>query len=155
MIRRVGKVMINILAVENEQQTASLIYSALSQREKYHLAIVESGYTALEAIELKQFDVIIIDRDLSYMNGAKTARKIRARVGRENAPFVITAPFFTKDDVEEFLPFGVFDFWERPVSIQRIRLTVDMIAKGWKGPRDNLVSYKEFLDRNGKTAEKV
>lgn len=142
--------MINILAVENDRQTASLIYSALSQREKYHLAIVESGYTALEAIGQKQFDVIIIDRDLSYMNGAKTALTIRERINDDYPPFVITAPFFTKDDVEEFLPSGVFDFWERPVSIQRIRLTVDMIARGWKSQRDNLVSYREFLERNGK-----
>ncbi len=147
--------MINILAVENDQQTASMIYSALSQREKYHLAVVESGYTALEAIAQKQFNIIIIDRDLSYMNGAKTAEKIRERLGDENPPFVITAPFFTRDDVEEFLPFGVFDFWERPVSIQRIRLTVDMIAKSWRSKRDNLVNYREFLDRNGKDTERI
>ena len=147
--------MINILAVENDQQTASMIYSALSQREKYHLAVVESGYTALEAIIQKKFGVIIIDRDLSYMNGVKTAGKIRERLGSENPPFVITAPFFTRDDVEEFLPFGVFDFWERPVSIQRIRLTVDMIAKSWRSKRDNLVTYREFLDRNGKDTERI
>lgn len=147
--------MTNILAVENDQQTASMIYSALSQREKYHLAIVESGYTALEAITQKQFDLIIIDRDLSYMNGVKTAGKIREKLGGDKPPFVITAPFFTRDDVEELLPFGVFDFWERPVSIQRIRLTVDMIAKSWKSQRDNLVNYREFLDRNGKDTERI
>lgn len=146
--------MINILAVENDRQTASLIYSALSDREKYHLAIVESGYTALEAVQLKRFDIIIIDRDLSYMNGAKTAKKIREKLGFELSPFVITAPLFTRDDVEEFLPFGIFDFWERPVGIQRIRLTVDTVAKGWKGPNDNLVNYREFLERNGKKDEK-
>lgn len=142
--------MINVLAVENHQPTASLIYSALSQRERYHLAIVESGYTALEAIGLKKFDVIIIDKNLSYMNGAKTAQTLRDRLKGGYPPFVITAPFFTKDDVEEFLPTGVFDFWERPVGIQRIRLTVDTIARGWKSDRDNLASYKEFLERNGK-----
>ena len=146
--------MINILAAENDRQTASLIYSALSEREKYHLAIVESGYTALEAIEQKRFDIIIIDRDLSYMNGAKTAKKIRERLGFEFSPFVITAPFFTRDDVEEFLPFGIFDFWERPVGIQRIRLTVDTVARGWRSSKDNLVNYREFLDRNGKSDEK-
>lgn len=142
--------MINILAAENDRQTASLIYSTLSDKEKYHLAVVESGYTALEAIAQKRFDIIIIDRDLSYMNGAKTAQKIRERLGAELSPFVITAPEFSRDDVEEFIPFGVFDFWEMPVSIQRIRLTVDTVAKGWKGQRDNLLNYREFLERNGK-----
>ena len=142
--------MINILAAENDRQTASLIYSALSEREKYHLAVVESGYTALEAIAQKRFDIIIIDRDLSYMNGAKTAQKIRERLGSEISPFVITAPEFSRDDVEEFIPFGVFDFWEIPVSIQRIRLTVNTVAEGWKGQRDNLLNYREFLERNGK-----
>lgn len=143
--------MINILAVENDRQTASLIYSALSDKEKYHLAVVESGYRALEAVELKRFNIIIIDRDLSYMNGAKTAKKIREKLGFEFSPFVVTAPFFTRDDVEEFLHLGIFDFWERPVSIQRIRLTVDTVAKGWKGSKDNLANYREFLDRNGKS----
>ncbi|MBD5082188.1 MAG: response regulator [Ruminococcaceae bacterium] len=144
--------MINILAAENDRQTASLIYSALSDKEKYHLAIVESGYTALEAIGQKRFDIIIIERDLSYMNGVVTARKIRERLGSEMSPFVITAPEFSREEVEDFIPYGIFDFWERPVSIQRIRLAVNAVAEGWKGQRDNLLNYREFLERNGKKA---
>ncbi len=140
--------MINILAVEQDQQLASVIYYALSDKSCYHLAVVGSGYTALEAIEKKKFDLIIIARDISYMNGFKTATKIRERIGFEVSPFVITAPEFSQEDVEEFLPLGVFDFWEMPVSPQRIRLAADMVGKYWKSGKDNLASYREFLDRN-------
>lgn len=142
--------MINILAVEHDRQIASVIYRALSDKSLYHLAVVESGYTAMEAIEQKRFDLIIIDRDLSYMNGFKTAAKIRARLGFEVSPFVITAPEFRREDIEELLPSGVFDFWEMPVSPQRIRLTADMVGRYWRSERDNLGSYREFLDRNGR-----
>lgn len=142
--------MINILAVGHDREMASLIYYALSDKSRYHLAMVELGYTAIEAIGQKQFDVIIIDRDISYMSGLKTAYKLRGALGDNISPFVITAPEFTQSDIEDFLSLGVFDFWEMPVSVQRIKLAVDMIAKEWKGDRDNLKSYREFLERNGK-----
>lgn len=140
--------MINILAVEQDQQLASVIYYALSDKSRYHLAVVGTGYTALEAIEQKRFDLIIVSKNLSYMNGYKTAVKIRERLGFEASPFVMTAPEFSREEVEEFLPLGVFDFWEMPVSPQRIRLAADMVGRYWKSGRDNLVSYGEFLDRN-------
>lgn len=141
--------MINILAVENNQRTASRIYSALSDRSRYHLAIVESGYTALEAISLKKFDLIIIDRDLSFLSGYKTALSLRKRLGDDKSPFVIVGYNFTRDEVEDFIPTGVFDFWQPTVSVQRMRLTVDTVAEGWRSDNDNLKNYGEYLRRKG------
>lgn len=141
--------MINILAVENNQQIASRIYSALSDRSRYHLAIVESGYTALEAIGLKKFDLIIIDRDLSFLSGYKTALSLRKRLGDDKSPFVIVGYNFTRDEVETFIPTGVFDFWQPTVSAQRIRLTVDTVAQDWRSDSDNLKNYGEYLRRKG------
>ncbi len=139
--------MINILAVENNRKAASQIYAALSDKSRYHLAVVESGYTALEAIGQKNFHLIIIDRDLAYMNGLKTAQKIRSILGNETTPFVISAPKLTREEIEYFLPTGVFDFWEAPLSISRIRLTADMAEK-WRSRNDNILSYAEYLERN-------
>lgn len=140
--------MINILAVENDRRNASQIYSALSDRSRYHLAICELGYTALEAIEEKKFDLIIIARDLPYLSGLKTARTIRRRLGMSVSPFVITAPSFNRGEVEDFIVTGVFDFWEEPLRTQRIRLTADSVPQ-WQGTQDNLLSYREYLQRNG------
>ena len=139
--------MINILAVENDSKNASQIYSTLSDRSRYHLAICESGYTALEAVGEKKFDMIIIARDLPYINGLKTARTIRRRIGMDISPFIITAPSFTRDEIEEFVQTGVFDFWEYPLSVQRIRLAAESISQ-WQGTQDNLQNYKEYALRN-------
>ena len=51
------------------------------------------------------------------------------------------------EEVDEFIKTGVFDFWEPPLNIQRIKLTVDSIAEGWRSPKDNLKNYSEYLDR--------
>lgn len=139
--------MINILAVENDRLNASQIYSALSDRSRYHLAICELGYTALEAVSQKRFDLIIIARDLPYLSGFKTAQTIRRRIGMNVSPFIITAPSFNRDDVEEFISTGVFDFWEEPLRTQRIRLAADSSPQ-WQGTQDNLLNYKEYLQRN-------
>lgn len=140
--------MINILAVENDRFNASQIYSTLSDKSRYHLAICESGYTALEAVEQKRFDMIIIDRDLPYLNGLKTARHIRRKIGIHVSPFIIIAPSFEMEEVNEFISTGVFDFWETPLRPQRIKLAVDS-APQWQGEQDNLRNYKEYLARNG------
>ncbi len=142
--------MINILAVENNQKIASLIYSALSDRNRYHLAVVESGYTAIEAIGLKKFDLIIIDRDLSFFSGIKTAQSLRKRLSFNISPFVVTSGSrLTETEAEEFIKTGVFDFWEPPLNIQRVRLTADSVAESWNSPKDNLKNYTEYFDRLG------
>ena len=139
--------MINILAVEKDGRNASLIYSVLSDKSRYHLAICESGYTALEAVGQKRFDMIIIARDLPYLSGLKTAHNIRRRIGMDVSPFIITAPSFTRDEVDEFISTGVFDFWEGPLRPQRVKLAADN-SPMWQGVQDNLQSYKEYMDRN-------
>lgn len=140
--------MINVLAVIKNQKLESQMYAALSDGSRYHLAVVDSGFTALEAIGQKRFHLIVIARDLTYMNGMKTAEKIRNIMGvEEPPPFAIAAPRFTREEIEDFLTVGVFDFWESPLSLQRIRLTVDMAAK-WRSRNDNLLSYGEYLERN-------
>lgn len=142
--------LINILAVENNQKTVSLIYSALSDQSRYHLAVVESGYTAIEAIGLKKFELIIIDRDLNFLSGIKTAKSLRKRLSFNISPFVVTCGNkLTVPEGEEFIKTGVFDFWEPPLNIQRIKLTVDSVAEGWRSPKDNLKNYSEYLDRLG------
>lgn len=139
--------MINILAVEHDGKNASLIYSTLSDRSRYHLAICDTGYTALEAVEQKKFDMIIIARDLPYLSGLKTARTIRRRIGMNRSPFIITAPSFNREEVDEFIQTGVFDFWEYPLSAQRIRLAAESM-KQWEGIQDNLQNYGEYAVRN-------
>lgn len=141
--------MINILAVENNQQKSSVIYSALSDKSRYHLAIVDSGYTAIEAVGLKKFDLIIIERDLSFLSGLKTARSLRKRLSDDISPFVIIGEKLEQQEAEEFISTGVFDFWEPPLSIQRIRLTAESVAGGWKSPKDNIKNYGEYLERLG------
>ncbi|MCM1298569.1 MAG: response regulator, partial [[Eubacterium] siraeum] len=106
--------MINILAVENNRKISTQIYAALSDKSRYHLAVVESGYTALEAIGQKRFHLIIIGRDLAYMSGLKTAQKIRSILGDETPPFVICAAQFSREEIEDFLPTGIFDVLESP-----------------------------------------
>lgn len=142
--------MINILAVENDQKKASVIYSALSDRSRYHLAIVDSGYTAIEAIGQKKFDLIIIERDLSFMNGLKTARSLRKRLPGFLPPFVVIGGELEEEEAEAFISTGVFDFWTSPLSIQRIRLTIESVAAEWRSPNDNIKNYGEYLDRLGR-----
>ncbi|MBD5103629.1 MAG: response regulator [Ruminococcaceae bacterium] len=142
--------MINILAVENNQKKSSVIYSALSDKSRYHLAIVDSGYTAIEAVGLKKFDLIIIERDLSFLSGLKTAQSLRKRLSDNISPFVIIGEKLEEQEVEDFISTGVFDFWQPPLSIQRIRLTVESVANGWRSPMDNLKNYREYLERLGR-----
>lgn len=79
----------------------------------------------------------------------KTAVNLRKKLGYDVSPFVVTCNNLTDEEAEEFIRTGVFDFWETPISVQRIRLTVDCVAEGWRSDKDNLKSYKEYSERVG------
>ena len=136
--------MYNILAVECYMNVSDIINQALSDATQYNVVIVDSGYTALEAIKLKRFDMAFIENDLPYLSGLKTARALRRYIGFERTPFVILVPELDEALISEYAGSGVADFIEIPLKSSRIKTSAEAILKNWKTPNDNIKNYIDF-----------
>ena len=135
--------MYNILLAECYPQLAESFRSALADRSRYNLVVVDSGYTALEAVDLKRFDLIIIENDLPYLSGLKTARNLRKKL-----TFVIVVPSLERETVEDYFGCGVADFLTIPLRALKIQSVVERILTTWKSDKDNLRNYDHMLKNN-------
>jgi len=71
-----------ILVVDDEKPVREIL-AALLRQEGYNVVVAEGGHTAIEAIEVFTFDLVIVDIFMPGMNGLETIK-----VFRQNAPDV-------------------------------------------------------------------
>ena len=83
---------VKILIVDDDPLSIFLSEKLLTKQ--YFTHSVQSGYEALELLQKKQFDIILMDINLDDINmdGIKTMRKIRENPDtKDNAIFALTA----------------------------------------------------------------
>ncbi len=66
-----------ILVVDDEKPVRETL-SALLRQEGYDVVVAEGGHSAVEAIEVFTFDLVIVDIFMPGMNGLETIRVFRA-----------------------------------------------------------------------------
>ena len=74
-----------ILVVDDEQPVRDTL-AALLRQEGYNVVVAEGGHSAVEAIEVFTFDLVIVDIFMPGMNGLETIKVFRA--GAPHVPIV-------------------------------------------------------------------
>jgi DNA-binding response OmpR family regulator len=69
---------LSILVVEDDSEIAALLHAAL-QAEGYRVELAINGRAALEALELRQPDVLLLDLMLPDVDGLEVAARVRQR----------------------------------------------------------------------------
>ncbi len=106
-----------------------------------HIDTATSGDEALELVKENTYDIIFMDYNMPYMDGAETTRMIRGYADEENdadkSLYYSDVPIIalTGDTLEEskdvFISSGMNDFVEKPVSkIMLFKNIAEMVAKG-------------------------
>ena len=76
------------------------------------------GKKAVEMAQKETYDLIIMDIELTDMNGIEAARMIRNIPGYKNTPMIAVTAFAMKGDRERFLSSGFNDYVEKPIDVQ-------------------------------------
>ena len=107
----------NILMVEDNRINQQ-VGLRLLQRLGYSSDIVSNGREALEAIENKKYDIILMDLQMPEMDGIEATRIIRAEFN-DPAPYIIAITANAlKRDYEACKMVGMNDFLTKPVKIE-------------------------------------
>jgi YesN/AraC family two-component response regulator len=91
-----------------------------------------NGEEAFQRIELKQYDVILLDLDMPGMSGLDV---IKTYVGKhqqpkQKLPFIIVSGLLNSETVQEAVTLGIKDFLAKPVTWQALTEKVkEFIAK--------------------------
>ncbi len=77
---------------------------------------VESGYEALEMIDIKEYDLVLMDLRMPKMDGAETLERIRKEYPEFDTPVVVLTADIMNDVKERLLASGFTAFLAKPVS---------------------------------------
>ncbi len=140
-----------ILVVEDEEALALLTRYNL-EKEGYEVKCVNSGTAALEAVEERIPDLIVLDWMLPGMNGIEVCQEIRALEYTKDLPVImLTARSQEADRLKGFIT-GADDYMTKPFSPKELSARIKSILKRAKPSLlEAEISYGEIkVDNNRK-----
>ena len=105
-----------ILLVEDDEINRLVALSIL-QNGGHQVEVAENGLQALEAVEARAFDVILMDRHMPEMGGLEATRRIRAMEGlNATLPVIGVTAAVDERDAAACLEAGMDDVITKPID---------------------------------------
>lgn len=96
----------------------------------YEVSTVRSGRSALQLLRQEQFDLIVLDIMLPYINGFDVCKRLRES-GDETPIIMLTAKIQEKDRVQG-LDLGADDYITKPFSVAELLARVRAISRRFR-----------------------
>ena len=113
----------NILIVDDNPKNLQILGNHL-QMEGFHIEFALNGNTALEWIENKEFDLILLDINMPEMDGYETFKIIKSNPLNHNIPIIfLTANTDTESIVNAF-DLGAVDYITKPFNQKELNARV-------------------------------
>jgi CheY-like chemotaxis protein len=93
----------------------------------FHVDSAEDGREALAAFDRCDYDLILMDCEMPFVDGYEATRRIRAAEtasNRKKAPIVALTGYATGEDRDKCLEAGMDDFLGKPFTLNEIRETI-------------------------------
>ncbi|MDY0040430.1 MAG: sigma-54 dependent transcriptional regulator [Desulforhabdus sp.] len=116
---------LEILVVEDEAFQREMLREFLST-EGHRVETAEGGKDALDLIENRYFDLILLDLRMPDMDGLETLREIK-KDNPEMDTLIVTA-FGTIETAVEAMKAGARDYITKPIDIEELSLLIRRIA---------------------------
>ena len=102
------------------------------ERVGYYVRYASNGESALEALEEDSFDCVLMDIEMSVLNGLDATRSIRSgKAGEKNRSVPIIGMSAHQGElVSEFISTGINTFLNKPVELELLESTVEELIRG-------------------------
>jgi PAS domain S-box-containing protein len=114
-----------ILLVEDNPISQNLEMKILRE-VGYDVDAVSNGHDAIEAIKTGSFDVVLMDVEMTDMDGLTATKKVRDLPGiNGRIPIIAVTAHSSMKDREKCLAAGMDDYIAKPINIHFLKLTID------------------------------
>jgi len=115
------KLPLKILLAEDNFTNQELVVT-LMRKMGYTIDAVENGRKALEIMEHKSYDIILMDVQMPVMNGIEATQEIIKKYPEENRPYIIAVTANAMPgDRERFLEAGMIDYLSKPIRFKDVQ----------------------------------
>jgi CheY-like chemotaxis protein len=113
-----AKYPLNILIAEDNPVNQTLI-SMVMKKLGYQPVIAVNGLKAVEALNEKQYDIVLMDVQMPEMDGLEATQLIRAQLHYQPIIIAVTANAM-QDDKEACLQAGMDDYISKPIQLDKL-----------------------------------
>ena len=134
-----------ILIVDDEPAIRKSLTGLLTD-EGYEVVSADNGYEALKLIDEDPPDLVLLDIWLPGMDGIETLKEIK-----QNHPYLPVVMITGHGSIETAViatKFGAFDFLEKPLSIDKIILTINNSLNFRNIEEENIYLKSKILEKN-------
>jgi len=133
-----------ILFVDDETEILSIVEQYLNGHG-YQVTVSDNGARALELTRDKVFDIIFTDLKMPEVGGLELLRAVK-ETSPETEVIILTG-YGTVDSAVEALKLGSYDYLQKPIEFERLKIMIDRIIEKQTLQKENILIKKRLRDR--------
>ena len=133
----------SILIVEDEPEIRELLNFALT-RAGFDVAEAESGEKALQYLDQKLPDLMVVDWMLPGMSGVELAKRIRKDELAGTMPLLMLTARTDESDLLKSFAHGIDDYMSKPFSPKELIVRIKALLRRAGTPDDNVIQAGEL-----------
>jgi len=120
-----------ILIVDDEKTNIDMLINLLkSTTNQYRIIPVFSGEKALEAVQKRKIDLILLDIVMPQMNGYEVCKVLKSQNSTKDIPILFITSSSDDASIEKAYNFGASDYVTKPIRalelLSRVRLNLKL-----------------------------
>jgi len=115
------------ILIVDDNATNRVVAQALCEMFGCTSETAEDGIEALEAVQERRFDLVLMDIKMPRMDGVQATQAIRALTGpARDIPIVALTANADPDDAKKYIATGMAAVVEKPIKPERLRLAMNL-----------------------------
>ena len=115
------------ILVAEDNPVNQLVIRKILQKLGYSPRVVRTGKEVLLALEVEDFDVVLMDVQMPEMDGVEATQRIRERFGEERRPYIVALTAHAlHGDREKYLAAGMDAYVSKPIRVSDL---VDVLQR--------------------------
>lgn len=131
-----------ILIVEDERKMAQLLRVGL-ENENHRVSLAFDGRSALEFVQIGEFDAIVLDLMLPGLDGFEVARRLRR--SQNQTPILMLTARDSIPDIVKGLDAGADDYLTKPFSFEEFLARLRSVARRGLVPRPTSLQVGDLV----------
>ncbi|MCG8638000.1 MAG: sigma-54 dependent transcriptional regulator [Desulfobacterales bacterium] len=138
----------SVLIVDDEATIIDSLKGILSD-DGFEVIHAYNGYEALKKIETHSPDIVLLDIWMPGMDGIDTLKEIKKT--SPSLPVVMITGHGSIESAVDSTKSGAFDFLEKPLSIDKVMVTINNALNFRKLEEENIYLRKKAIEKNSIT----
>ncbi|MBI3484470.1 MAG: sigma-54-dependent Fis family transcriptional regulator [Acidobacteria bacterium] len=135
-----------VLLVEDKAELRAMLRKAL-ERMGYAVEDAPDGNSAVTKIRARRFLVVLTDLKLPGLSGIDVLREVKD--ADSGIPVILMTAYGSIEEAVTAMKEGAFDFIQKPVDLDHLKLLMERAARQQELLRENLILREEYAARYG------